>query len=419
MSDDQQNQDGREPDNQPGEGDKPDDKPDAKQPKGDDQSGKDGNKDQDKGKDGDKPKKPRPLWPWFLAGAVVLVFVVVLLLIILLPHRDQKTDDAYVTAHYAMVAPRVGGQIASVTVDDNQMVRAGQLLATIDDRDIRSALAQAEANLQSDRARVDQASALVARQPSQISQASAQVLAARARLALAQADQRRYANLAHTGAGTFQAHQQADAQLQQAEAGLAQAEAELSAQRHQLDALRADRAAAQARVAQDAAARHQAQLNLSYTRILAPINGQVGEKTVQAGNFVSPGAPLMMVVPLDHLYIMANYRELALRHMRPGQPVKIHVDAYDIVLAGYVASLPPATGATFSPIPPNNATGNFTKIAQRLPVKIVVAPNQPVARLLRAGMSVETTVDTGLENIVGMQANSAGRVTSDQRVAQP
>jgi membrane fusion protein (multidrug efflux system) len=345
--------------------------------------------------------------------------VAVLLLLILAPHPNPKTDDAYVTGHYAMIAPRVGGQIASVAVDDNQTVRAGQLLATIDDRDLRTALEQAEANLAVSRARVDQAGAQVARQPAFIDQAAAQVGAARARLALAQADQRRYAALARTGAGTFQQHQQADAQLEQARAALVQAEADLLAQRRQLDALRADRTAALASVTQATAAEHQAKLNLSYTRIVAPIDGTVGQKTVEAGNFVAPGSALMSVVPLDRLYIMANYRELALRHMAPGQSVKIHLDAYDVDLAGIVASLPPSTGATFSPIPPNNATGNFTKIVQRLPVKIVVAPNQPLARLLRAGMSVETTVHTGLADVVGAQAGASDRVTARRRVAQP
>ena len=354
----------------------------------------------------------RPLWPWFLAGAVVLVFVVVLLLLILLPHARVKTDDAYVTGHYAMVSPRVGGQVATVNVDDNQPVRAGQLLATIDARDYRTALAQAEANLRIDRARVDQARAQVARQPAMIDQASAQVASARARLSLGSADQRRYANLARTGAGTVQQHQQADTTFREDQASLDQAAAELEAQRRQLDSLRADVAAAVARTGQDRAAIAQAKLNLSYTRLIAPIAGTIGEKTVQAGNYVAPGAPLMIVVPLDQLYIMANYRELELRHMRPGQPVKIHLDSYDIDLAGTVASLPPASGATFSPIPPNNATGNFTKIVQRLPVKITVNPNQPLGRLLRAGMSVEVTVDTHLDDVVGLQRQHSARVTA-------
>ena len=410
-------------------------RPRAEQPSdaaGNDRSGGDGNGDhkeakpQEKGKQeagGDSQKQeqkpPRARWPWFLAAAVVLIFVVVLLTVILTPHRNVETDDAYVTGHYAVVAPRIGGQIATVPADDNQTVRAGQILATIDDRDSRTALDQAQAQARVDRAQVDQARAQLARQPAIIEQSSAQVLSARARLGLGVADAQRYANLSETGAGTFQQHQQADANLREQQASLVQAEADLLSQRRQRDALRAVVASSKARVDQDEAAIRQARLNLSYTRIVAPIDGTVGEKSIQAGNYVAPGAPLMTVVPLDHLYIMANYRELSLRHMRPGQPVLIHLDAYNIDLRGEVASLPPASGATFSPIPPNNATGNFTKIVQRLPVKIVVRPGQPLARLLRAGMSVETTVDTALYDVVGDQSRSQGRVTAPIDAARP
>lgn len=357
--------------------------------------------------DADADDKPTARWPWYLAGAVVLVFVAVILLIVLLPHRRVTTDDAYVTAHYAMIAPRVAGQIASVAVNDNAPVRAGALIATIDPRDYHTALQQAEANRATDLARVAQAQAQVARQPSQIRQADAQVVSARARLALAEADQQRYTHLAESGAGTFQQHQQADATLRQAQATLAQAEAERSSQQHLRDGLIADRQAAEAQVGRDDAAVAQAKLNLSYTRITAPITGTVAQKTVQVGNQVAPGAPLLMVVPLHDVFIVANYRELDLRHMRPGQPAAIHLDAYDVDLAGHVQSLPPASGATFSPIPPNNATGNFTKIVQRLPVKIAVNPNQPLARLLRGGLSVEVTVDTALDDVVGRQRRAA------------
>ena len=358
----------------------------------------------------DEDHKPTARWPWFLAGAVVIVFVAVILLIVLLPHRRVTTDDAYVTAHYAMVAPRVAGQISSVAVNDNEPVQAGALIATIDPRDYRTALQQAEANRATDLARVAQAQ--VARQPSQIRQADAQVVSARARLALAEADQQRYAHLADSGAGTFQQHQQADATLREAQATLAQAEAERSSQLHLLDGLIADRQAAEAQVGRDDAAVAQAKLNLSYTRITAPITGTVAQKTVQIGNQVAPGAPLLMVVPLHDVFIIANYRELELRHMRPGQPAAIHLDAYDVDLVGRVQSLPPASGATFSPIPPNNATGNFTKIVQRLPVKIAVDPNQTLGRLLRGGLSVEVTVDTALDDVVGSQRRANGSVTA-------
>ncbi|MDH7638202.1 HlyD family secretion protein [Sphingomonas oryzagri] len=356
-------------------------------------------------KKADEPPKAR--WPWILAGIVVVVFVIVILLIVFLPHRRVRTDDAYVTAHYTMLAPRVAGQIDSVRVDDNQPVHAGDLVATIDPRDLQTALQQALANRESDRARVDQASAQVARQPALIAQAAAQVSSARAKLALAEADQRRYANLATSGAGTYQQHQQADANLRDAQASVAEAEAELSSQRHQLDGLKADREAAVAQVARDDAAIAQSKLNLDYTYIVAPIDGTIAQKSVQVGNQVTPGAPLMALVPLHDAFIIANFRELELRHMRPGQHARIHLDAYDTVLNGVVASLPPSSGATFSPIPPNNATGNFTKIVQRLPVKIVPLPNQPLARLMRAGMSVEVTVDTQLYDVVGAHRRQA------------
>jgi membrane fusion protein, multidrug efflux system len=346
-------------------------------------------------------------WPWILAGGIVTVFVVIVLLIIFLPHARVKTDDAYVTAHYSMVAPRISGQVSIVAVDDNQLVKAGQLLVTIDDRDYRAALDRAEATLAADRAQVDQASAQVARQPSLIAQAEAQVYAARAKLGLSEADAQRFTNLARSGAGTVQQHQQADATLRQDQASLKQAEANLSAARHQLDGLKADRATALAKVQSDEAEVEQAKLNLSYTRITAPIAGTVDQRAVQIGNFVSPGAAMMIVVPLHEVYIEANYRELSLRHMAPGQHVRIHVDAYDIWLDGIVQSLPAASGAALSPIPPNNATGNFTKIVQRLPVKIVVAPHQPLARLLRVGMSVETVVDTHLQDVVAQHRDIA------------
>ncbi len=353
-----------------------------------------------------KPEKPTARWPWFVAGAVVLVFIVVVLLIIFLPQRRVTTNDAYVTAHFATVAPRISGQVVSIVVGDNQTVRAGQLVATIDDRDYRTAFDQSEAALAIDLARVDQARAQVARQPSLIRQCEAQVAAAAAKLGLSEADAARFSNLAKTGAGTFQQHQQADATLRQDHAALVSAQADLSAARHQLDALRADQSAATAKVQQDHAQLEQARLNLSYTRILAPIDGLIDQRNVQVGDFVGPGTPMMITVPLTQVYILANYRELSLRHMRPGQRVRIHVDAYDIDLSGVVDSLPPASGAAYSPIPPTNASGNFTKIVQRLPVKIVLSPNQPLARLLRVGMSAETTVDTNLDNVVAAQKGS-------------
>jgi membrane fusion protein, multidrug efflux system len=343
---------------------------------------------------------PLPRWPLVLVGLVVAIFAAVVLYIIFRPRPDVWTDDAYVMVHYATIAPRISGQVAMVQVDDNEVVKTGQVLATLDPRDNETALASAKAAVARDRSLFDEISANVSRQPSIIREQQAAVASARARLDFAQDNARRYGNLAATGAGTMQEHQQADSTLQQGQASLDSAEASLDAARRQLNVLNAQRSAAEATLEADEAQLEQAKLNLSYTRVRAPIDGMVGERSVQVGNYVSPGTTLMTVVPLDQVYIEANYREVALLHVRDGQPVTIHLDAYNIDLKGTVDSVPPASGAIFAPIAPNNATGNFTKIVQRLPVKIVVTPGQPLAKLLRVGMSVETTIHTGLEDVV-------------------
>jgi membrane fusion protein, multidrug efflux system len=345
------------------------------------------------------PKKSRV--PLVIGIAIVVLFAGVAGWKIYAPSANVWTDDARITAHYTTIAPRVAGQIASVNVQDNQTVHAGQLLATLDDRDYRTAVERAQSQLDRDRAQVDDASASVARQPDVIAQNSAQVQQIEARLALAQSNATRYRNLAAFGSGSKQDTEAADATLREQSAQLAQARAAVSAAQHQLDLLKAQHEAAIATVHADEAALAQAQLNLSYTRIVAPMDGVVGERAVEPGNYVSPGAALMALVPAKGMYVEAQYREVALKHMQPGQHVRVHVDAYDIDLNGVVDSVPPSTGAVFAPIAPDNATGNFTKIVQRLPVKIVFAPDQPKADLLRLGMSVETTVLTDNADVVG------------------
>jgi membrane fusion protein, multidrug efflux system len=392
---------------------KPNEKPSpAPTRKNDDQSQqKDGKSKDRKVQEVDRPPAPLPRWPLVLIGLVVVIFAAVVLYIIFRPHPDVWTDDAYVTVHYATIAPRISGRVITVPIDDNEVVKAGQVLATLDPRDNETAVASAEAAVARDRSRLDEISATVSRQPSIIDEQQAAVLSARAGLAFAQANARRFDNLAATGAGTTQEHQQADAALKQGQASLDSAEASLDAARRELDVLKAQRSAAEATVKADEAQLEQAKLNLSYTRIPAPIDGMVGERSVQVGNYVGPGTTLMTVVPLDQVYIEANYLEVALLHVRSGQPVTIHLDAYNIDLKGTVDSVPPASGATFAPIAPNNATGNFTKIVQRLPVKIVVTPGQPLAKLLRVGLSVETTIHTGLEDVVDEQRKSGDHVT--------
>jgi membrane fusion protein (multidrug efflux system) len=391
---------------------KRDEKPDPAAPRdNDDQSRpKDGKPNDRTVQEAGKLPAPLPRWPLLVAGLVVAIFTAVVLYTIFRPRPDVWTDDAYVTVHYATIAPRISGQVATVAVDDNDVVTAGQVLVTLDPRDNETALASAEAALARNKAQLSEVSASVARQPSIIEEQQSAVASARAKLAFAQADARRYGNLASSGAGSMQEHQQADTTLQQDQALLDGSQAALDAARRQLDVLTAQRSAAEASVKLDQAQLNQARLNLSYTQILAPIDGMVGERSVQVGNYVGPGTTLMTVVPLDAVYIEANYREVDLLHVRSGQPVSIHLDAYNIDLRGIVNSVPPASGASFAPIAPNNATGNFTKIVQRLPVKITVTPGQPLAKLLRVGMSVETTIHTRLEDVVYEQLRSTNPV---------
>jgi membrane fusion protein, multidrug efflux system len=372
---------------------------------------KDGLTDERERQEIDRLPAPRPRWPLVLVGLLVAIFTAMVLLIIFRPAPDIRTGDAYVTVHYAAIAPRISGQIATVPVDDNDVVKADQVLATLDPRDNETAFAAADAAVTRDRSQLDEISATTSRQLSIIEEQQAAVASARAKLAFVQANARRYGNLATTGAGTMQEHQQADATLEQGQASLDSAQASLDAARRQLDVLKAQISATEAAVRADEARLEQARLNLSYTQIRAPIDGMVGERSVQVGNYVGAGTTLMTVVPLDQVYIEANYLEVELLHVRGGQPVTIHVDAYNIDLKGTVVSVPAASGASFAPIAPNNATGNFTKIVQRLPVKIVVTPGQPLAKLLRVGLSVETTIHTGLEDVVGEQRRSSDRVT--------
>jgi membrane fusion protein (multidrug efflux system) len=311
----------------------------------------------------------------------------------------METDDAYVQADNTLIAPRVSGYISEVAVADNQPVKAGQVLARIDDRDFQTALRQAVADRETAEAEIRSIDSQLELQNSTIDQASLQVTSAGAALRFAQEDHDRYDALSKTGAGTAQAAQQTESLFVQRAAGLQQARAALVAARQQVDVLQAARAKAQAQLEHYRAAEQQARLNLGYTTITAPEDGTVGARTLRVGQYVQAGTQLMAVVPLDSVYIVANYKETQLTHVRPGEPVKVSVDTFPgAAIHGHVDSVAPATGLEFALLPPDNATGNFTKIVQRLPVKIVLdrGPDghESGADLLRPGMSVEPTIDT-------------------------
>ncbi|WP_088142712.1 HlyD family secretion protein [Achromobacter xylosoxidans] len=301
----------------------------------------------------------------------------------------QSTDDAYVHADFTMVAPQVSGRIDKVLVEDNQPVKQGQLLATIDDRDFVAAVNAARAQAASAQASIGGLQARLVQQESAIRQAQAAVAVDEAALKLARANQTRYRNLATDGSGTIQARQQAEMQASVQLASLEKAQASLLAARQQVDVLAADLEKARAAFAQAQAVQAAEELKLSYTRITAPVDGTVGQKSVRVGAFVNVGKPLLAVVPLDAVYVSANFRETQLARVRPGQTVDIAVDALaGETLTGKVESLGPASGVSYSAVAPHNATGNFTKIVQRLPVRIRINADQPAAAKLKVGMSV-------------------------------
>jgi len=308
----------------------------------------------------------------------------------------QRTDDAFVQADLMLVAPKVAGIVDRVLVDDNQAVSAGQPLVHIDDRDYRNALQAAQAALTATQARAEDARATLLRQQAMVDQARAVLDADSAQVAFAEHEQQRYQALAGQGAGTVQRFQQAQARLRSVRAVAAEHRAAVAAVLKQTDVLQAQQATAQALVRQAQSQVERAQLDLSYTDLRAPQAGEVGRRSVRVGSYVKPGDPLLAVVPRSQAYVVANFQENQLTEVVPGQCADIAVDTFPgHALHGHVDSIAPATGVTFAAIAPDNATGNFTKVVQRIPVKIVLDADQPLAQRLRVGMSVEARIDTG------------------------
>jgi membrane fusion protein (multidrug efflux system) len=303
----------------------------------------------------------------------------------------QSTDDAFVASRQFPIAPKVSGYITAVPVTDNQHVAAGDVIARIDERDYRIALDQAQAQVASAQANIQNIDAQINVQQAQISANEAQVDQAQAALVYAQQQAKRYQDLAQTGSGTVQNAQQWTSQQQQQEAALASAQANLKVAQRQLESVKAQRENAVANLAQANAQRDQAQLNLSYTTVTAAQAGRVVQLSAAAGQFAQPGTNLTMFVP-DEIWITANFKETQLDAMRPGQPVTLEIDAYpERAIHGRVDSVQPGSGTAFSLLPAQNATGNYVKIVQRVPVKLVM-DNPPKDVALGPGMSVVPTV---------------------------
>jgi membrane fusion protein (multidrug efflux system) len=306
----------------------------------------------------------------------------------------ESTDDAYVGGDITVIAPKVSGFISRVAVTDNQQVHAGDVLVELDNRDYVAARARAVAAVAAQEAAIANLSATRHLQEAVIAQAQAGINAADAEIERSQEDQVRYRRLEKLSAVSTQESQKADADYKNAIAAGAKTRAALAAAQRQLDVIDSQSQQAAAALAQAKADRDVADLNLSYTELRAPMDGTVGNRSARAGSYATVGAQMMSLVPARGLWVDANFKESQLAHMHAGQAVTVEADVLPgKVFHGHVASLAPATGAVFSVLPAENATGNFTKIVQRVPVRVVLDGDASQLGQLRPGLSVVAAVD--------------------------
>jgi len=306
-----------------------------------------------------------------------------------------STDDAYVKADNTTVAPKVSGYLREVLVGDNEPVKTGQVLARIDERDFRVALDQAKSDVAAANAAIGSKQAQLGVQQAVIDAARATIEVDKATVTFAAQENKRYGDLAATGYGSVQNAQQAQSRIAGAQAAVQRDTANLASALKQIDLLKAEIAQANAALARAIAAQNQAELNLGYTTIVAPLDGIVGNRTLRVGQYVQAGTQLMSVVPVAGAYVVANFKETQLTDVREGQAVDIAVDMFPgQVVHGHVDSIAPASGQEFALLPPDNATGNFTKVVQRIPVKIALNHNNAPSVELRPGMSVIPTIET-------------------------
>ena len=338
---------------------------------------------------------PKRRHPWVVLGTIVFVIIIgaAATSFLFTGSGSQSTNDAYVEGRIIRISPKVSGQVISLRVDDNDSVKAGDLLLEIDPVDYQAKVDQAEAAVAATQSAVEQAKAAVLRADANVGEAQAAARAAATEATRRASDYRRYAAMGTDGVSALQletSKHAADAASDQKDA----AEKKAVAAAAELNVAKTNVGTAQAQVAAANAQLRFAQLQLQYTKVYAPESGHVTRKNVEAGAFVATGQPLTAIVPGDP-WVIANFKEVQLEHMRVGQPVEVRVDSFpDSPLRGHVQSLQKGTGSRFQLLPPENATGNWVKVVQRLPVKIVFEPGQPCVELLAQGMSVEVTVDT-------------------------
>jgi len=307
----------------------------------------------------------------------------------------QVTDDAYVRGDITPLSAKVDGYVRRIAVDDFKRVKEGDLLVEIEDDDYRARVAQAAADLLGAQAAIENLKARKAAQHAQVAEAEDAIKATQADVERTRLEAARQRTLLATTFGTRQRVEQADAEAERFAATLARNQAQLDAQRSQIAVLDTQEAQLRADVKAKQAALDLAKINLGYTRILAPVDGMVSERGVRDGQYVHAGSQVIAVVPLDNVWVLANYKETQLAHVAIGQRAEIRVDTFPgIVITAMVDSIAPASGAQFSLLPPDNATGNFTKVVERIPVKLRIGPDNPLAGKLRPGMSVIATILT-------------------------
>ncbi|MCF6113846.1 MULTISPECIES: HlyD family secretion protein [Mesorhizobium] len=306
-----------------------------------------------------------------------------------------STDDAYVQADMAFISPKISGYVDQVKVTENQQVKAGDPLLVVDNGDYKIAVAQAEAQIATLSKTLDRIDAQTEAARASLEQAQAQKTADQAAAANAARVQARAAQLLKTHVGTQAQLDDAQTAVEQANAALVGADAQIAAAEANIGVLQAQRAETASTLASLQLARDKAARDLSFTVLRAPYDGVVGNRSVEQGDLISPGQKLAVIVPMDKLYIVANFKETQLARLVPGEKVRISVDAIDGQdFEGTVSSLAPASGAVFSLLPPENATGNFTKVVQRVPVRIDVPADVLKTGKLRAGLSVVVAVDS-------------------------
>src|ERR1700682_6168555 len=307
----------------------------------------------------------------------------------------QTTNDAYIRAELTRLSSRVAGEVLIVAAKDFQRVKAGDLLVQIDPADYEAQVAPAEAGVAGAQAALDNLDNQVELQYATIAQGEAQQVSALAQEVETRQEQERQQSLTQTEAGTRQKLEQATAGYARAQADVRASRALIAAQRHQLEVLSGTKKQRAADLLGAKATLSAVRLKLGYTKIAAPFAGVVGERQVQPGDYVNIGSSLINVVPLPNVYVIANYKESQLTRAQPGQPADVTIDSFpDQTLHGRVARISPARGSQFALLPPDNATGNFTKVVQRIPVRIQLDKNQPLLERLLPGMSVVTNIRT-------------------------